>query len=174
MDNHRMLGISQNARRLLADAALLRQHHRLPTALLLLLCLVDALAPRPAGHGRVGERFIAFLDDALIKYSDTGVNLMKVEIPETGELLSFGHILYTYMRNPLVHSGESLDVRSHRLVAHVVLDFEDERLICRSDNPSGRVIIGAKWLIDRLFTILDCVLKNAEQGHAGDAAKPRA
>ena len=142
-------------RRLLEDAKLLHSHGRLSSTLLLLLCAVDALAPRNAGHGRVGKRYIAFLKDRLMNYPGPGVRLAEVQVPKTGERLHFAHIIYTYMRNPLVHEGRTLDVRADGLVAHVVLDFEDTSLVCRSDDPSDRVIVGAHWLIGRLFTILE-------------------
>ncbi|TAJ98217.1 hypothetical protein EPO44_11970 [bacterium] len=141
-------------RRLLDDAALLYEHQRLPSTLLLLLCAVDALAPRIAGHGRVGERYIAFLTDRLNNYPGAGVKLAKVQILKTGEMLDFAHIIYTYMRNPIVHEGQTLDVRAGGLVAHVVLDFNDKTLVCRSDDPSDSVIVGANWLIGRLFAVL--------------------
>jgi hypothetical protein len=120
----------------------------------------------------VGKRFVSFLDDLLERHSASGANVVKIEVPktETGELLTFGQILYTYMRNPLVHEGQTLNVRTDFTVAHVVLDFDDPRLMCRSNDPSGVVILGAKWLIKRLFVLLDCELKT-EQRHAADAQK---
>ncbi len=154
MNNSEMDSAGRNVRRLLNDAALLYKHERLPSALLLLLCAIDALAPRIAGYERVGERYIAFLTDRLHNYPGPGVKLEKVQLPKTGEMLGFAHIIYTYMRNPIVHEGQTLDVRTGTLIAHVVLDFVDKSLVCRFDAPSDRVIVGGDWLIGRLFTIL--------------------
>lgn len=74
------------------------------------------------------------MDDRLKDYPGPGVKLVQVQIPKTSEMLTSGHILYTHMRNPLVHARETLDVRTRGPVAHVVLDFEDKRLVCREDD----------------------------------------
>lgn len=166
---------SKSARRLLEDAALLYANKRLPSALLLLLCAVDALAPRVTGHGRVGERYISFLKRCLNDYAGpleatrvmvpdvctlefspgSNVHLENVKVPKTGEMLDFAHIIYTYMRNPIVHEGQTLDVRGDGVDAHVRLDFNDDRLVSRVDEDSETVVIGAPWLAKQLFVILN-------------------
>lgn len=161
MDKSEIDNAGRNVRRLLKDAALLYKHERLPSTLLLLLCAVDALAPRIAGYERVRERYIQFLTDRLHNYPGPGVKLEKVQIPKTGEMLDFAHIIYTYMRNPIVHEGQTLDVRTGSLIAHVVLDFQDKRLVSRIDDARDRIIVGGDWLIGRLFTILNHELDKA-------------
>lgn len=92
---------------LLTDATGLFRLGRKYSALLLLLCLVDALAARayPKQKG-VRQRFERFLRIRLPKH--TRVQNFNIRVPSARKTFRLEEIVYKYLRNPIVHESAQL------------------------------------------------------------------
>ena len=142
-----------------------------PTALLLLLCAVNALAERAYSQveAQAGEKFRRFLGERLPKY--TKAASFDVRIRGQGELLRVEAVLYEFLRNPTVDGGFRFDMEKVSNVA-VNIDWADDARYLRWGDREGRLVIGGDWLVD----VVGGVVKEATsvQGAADPQEAPQA
>ena len=139
------------------DAVGLLNLQRKYSALLLLLCAVDALARRRFPNKGVGERFEEFLKEQMRREGRPQVH--NIEIPSRGELLTFERILYKYLRNPVVHEGAQLAL-DHPKGYAVQIDWEALPRGIKVDSDNNRLILGGELVLDIL---LDAVSNGLRQ-----------
>lgn len=141
---------------LFTDAVGLFHLGRKYSALLLLLCAVDALA-RTADpkNDNVGERFQSFLKEKLPAH--TRVQNFNIRVPKRDDTFRLEYILYKYLRNPLVHEGAHLDVTEPAEFA-VYLDWSQGAPSVKVDNSNNRVVFGGDWIVDILGGVVKAAL----------------
>lgn len=136
---------------LLRDAVgLAHLGHRF-SALLLLLCGIDAFAVRRYPRLGPGPRFKRFLKEQLP--SHTHIENFWIRVPTTDKKLRVEEILYKYLRNPMVHEGAHLDVEKPKNFA-VYLDWKEGAPTVKVDNDSNRVILSGMWVIEMLARVI--------------------
>lgn len=137
---------------LFTDAVELWHLGRKYSALLLLLCAVDALAKEVDPSNKyVGKRFRAYLKDRLPRH--TQVENFNIRVPKRDDTFRLEYILYKYLRNPVVHEGAHLDVASPASFA-VCLDWSDGAPSVKVANDNGRVVLGGVWIMDVLAGVV--------------------
>jgi|GEM_PF-2442432 hypothetical protein len=166
IDSESKKNISTDIRWLLDDANCLYKEGRRYGAMLLLLCAIDALAPRLTKDRRanVSDRYINYLDSEFTKNSQgPGVHIKSIVMPQTGKSVSFAYICYSYLRNPMVHEGNILKVDADGRQEMVYLDWSDSGLASHVDKSNNRVVIGGVWLIRHLFQIVTRAVRMADE-----------
>lgn len=133
---------------LLRDAVGLFHLGRKCSSMLLLLCAVDALASRAdPDNNNVRERFEAFLKKRLPRY--TRIQNFNIRVPKLGKLCRLEHILYKYLRNPMVHEGAHLDMHEPSDF-EACIDWSDGARYIRIDDELNQVVLGGDWVIEML------------------------
>jgi len=143
---------------MLSDAIVLLNSQRRYSAILLLLCTVDALAARRFPKKRVGERFEEFLKTQMRRPGKPQIH--NIFVPSRGEPLTFEYILYKYLRNPVVHEGAQLELDDPKDYV-VQIDWSDLRQGLKVDRDNNRVILGGELILDIL---LDAVSNGLKEG----------
>jgi hypothetical protein len=136
---------------LFLDAMDLLQHGRQYSALLLLLCTVDALAARAYPKAKVGDRFKDYLKAKLPAH--TRIQTINIRVPKREQVLPLEYILYKYLRNPMVHEGAHLDVDkpSH---FEVSIDWSKEAASIKIDDDRNQVVLGGVFIVNILSGIV--------------------
>ena len=116
---------------ILNDAIYLHRSGRLKSSLLLLLCLIDAIAKKHYPKLGVGDRYSRYLKN---RFTKMGLN-RSYRIEERGELIHFSDIIYKYFRCFFVHEADD----------RTDSDYEVQ---IEYDNP-GRFRFGGLTLMDR-------------------------
>lgn len=133
---------------LLEDAKMLYQLGRKHSAILLLVCAVDALARNnDPTNKNVGERFEAFLKSKMRRPGRAQIH--NILVPKSGRPFSFEYIIYKFLRCPLVHEGARLEAADPTEFA-VCLDWETIPHGVKVDNANDRVILGGELVFDLL------------------------
>lgn len=139
-----------------SDAMGLFHLDRKYSCVLLFLCAVDALAKRAkADVDKVGERFRGLLAEKLPKY--TRVQNFNIHVPQYGDFMRLEEILYTYLRNPMVHEGAKLDVDDPSGFA-VCLDWSSKAPSVRISTEEKLVVLGGDWIVDCLAGVVKEVM----------------
>lgn len=140
---------------LFTDAVGLFHLGRKYSALLLLLCAVDALARiADTENENVGERFQNFLKEKLP--AQTRVQNFNIRVPKRNDTFRLEYILYKYLRNPLVHEGTALDVTEPAGFA-VYLDWSYAAPSVNVDNTNNLVVFGGDWIVDMLAGVVNLI-----------------
>ena len=143
---------------MLTDAVDLLRLGKRYSAMLILLCAVDALAKRTISKGQVGERFEEFLKSKMRREGRPQV--WNIFLPSQNQLLTFEYILYKYLRNPLVHEGARLEL-GHPSGYDVQIDWHDLSRGIKVDSENNRLILGGELIIDILYDAVNEGLKDA-------------
>lgn len=144
---------------LLDDAKMLYQLGRKHSAILLLVCAVDALArAHDPTNKNVGERFEAFLKSKMRRSGRAQIH--NIHVPKFGRLFSFEYIIYKFLRCPLVHEGARLEAADPTEFA-VCLDWETIPRGVKVDTENDRVILGGELVLDLLVDAVQHELKSA-------------
>ncbi|MCD4830321.1 MAG: hypothetical protein K8R02_00770 [Anaerohalosphaeraceae bacterium] len=147
---------------MLQDAIGLLNFQRKYSAMLLLLCAVDALAKqRFPKEKNNGDRFVNFLKEQ-IRQPERG-QVHNIYVPESKKLLPFERILYKFLRNPLVHEGDQLEL-DHKTGCNVQIDWNKLSRGINVDGDNNRLILGGELVLDILLDAVSNGLKqlNAE------------
>jgi len=134
---------------LFSDSIGLFNFGRRYSCLLLLLCAIDALAKRKFPQLGVKERFTKHLKENLPK--QTRVENFNIRIPKKNCMLRLEEVLYQYLRNPMVHEGASLDIKT-TTGAHVVLYWGSDKRYVKVDDDT--VTLGGNGVILVLFGVV--------------------
>ena len=137
---------------LFTDSVGLFQLGRKPTALLVALCGVDALAHlADPKNDKVRERVEKFLKDRMPPF--TGVQNFNIRVPKKQGLMRLESILYKYVRNPIVHEGAQLDVDEPYHFA-VVFDWKLRAPSVRVDDAANVLVLGGDYIANALFEVI--------------------
>ncbi len=146
---------------MLQDAVGLLNFQRKYSAMLLLLCAVDALARQHfPNEKKVGVRFEDFLKKQMRRPGRSQVH--NIQVPNTGEILPFEQILYKFLRNPLVHEGDQLELDNKTGYA-VQIDWNKLSHGIHVDSDNNRLILGGELV---LGILLDAVSNGLKQLNA--------
>src|SRR5687768_6739542 len=139
---------------MLADAVELYGLGRKCSALLLLLCAVDALAKRAKPQiPQVGNRFLGYLGEKLPQR--TRIQNFNILVPQRGSCMRLEEILYKYLRNPMVHEGAHLDVDIEGEKSFAVyLDWSEEASAVDLTRGEGIVVLGGDWIVNCLAGVV--------------------
>lgn len=134
------------------DAIFLNKNGRKKGALLLLLCLVDALARKNRPLSESNKlRYTTYLKDKM-KSIDLD---MSYRIEEKNNLIHISDIIYEYFRNNFVHEGDSRELDSYEIQIEYDqpkgFKFRRGILINRVNET---IIFKSDWLIETLLTIV--------------------
>jgi hypothetical protein len=122
------------------------------SAMLLLLCAVDALARVfDPGNKNVGDRYRKFLRDRLPAH--TRIQNFTIHVPRRKDTFRIEYILYRYLRNPMVHEGAHLDVSKPTNFA-VQINWATNAPSVHVDDDNNRVIFGGEWIVDTLGRVV--------------------
>jgi hypothetical protein len=144
---------------LLTDALGLFHFGRKYSAMILLLCAVDALARQAdPDNDKVSERFEEFLKTQMRRPGRPQV--WNIYVPKRDEILSFEYILYKYLRNPVVHEGARLEL-DHPSHYAVCLDWSNYPRGIQVDSDHKRVVLGGDLVLDILIDAVANGLKDA-------------
>jgi len=137
-----------SARWLLDDASTLYRLGRKHSAILLLLCAVDALAREadPA-NPRSADRFEAFLRSRMRRPERPQVH--SIEIARLGRLFSFEYIIYKFLRCPIVHEGARLEANDPSEFI-VCVDWDTVPHGIKLEPDQQRVLIGGELVLELL------------------------
>jgi hypothetical protein len=165
-----MSGRDHELSSLLTDALDLLRSGRKYSAMILLLCAVDALARQAdPNNDKVGERFESFLRRQMRRPGHPQV--WNISIPQREEVLSLEYILYKYLRNPVVHEGARLELNSSSHYA-VCLDWSDYPRGILVDSDNKRLILGGDLVIDILVDAVANGLRDALQNRVPQEKLP--
>lgn len=138
---------ANNLEWLLDDAKMLYKLNRKDSAILLLLCAVDALAkfddPR---NTNVGERFEKFLKKKMRRPERPQVH--NIEVPKKKEIHTFEYIIYKFIRCPFVHEGSQL--RAIDSEYEVCIDWHTIPNGIKVDTENNKVILGGVLILNIL------------------------
>ena len=144
---------------MLKDAIELLRLQRRYGAMLILLCAVDAIAVRCFPAKGVGERFEEFLKKQMRRPGRPQIH--NILVPSKMETLTFERILYTYLRNPVVHEGALLEL-DHPKNYTVQIDWAELSRGVKVDSDNNRVILGGELIIDTLLDAVNNGLKEVD------------
>ena len=139
------------------DALFLRDHGRPQGCLLLLLCLIDALAAkRYSSKSNNQSRYCKYLKKRLVDLSHD----VSYRIEEKKRLVHLSEIIYTYFRCILVHEGDTLVNTEYE----VQLRYQpNPRSVFGAgilvDRQKIQFVVQADWLIDLLLSVTDVSLE---------------
>ena len=142
---------------LLRDAIGLSHLGRRYSALLLLLCGIDAFAQRAYPELTQRRRFEKFLRETLPPH--TQIENFNIRIPKTQQTLRIEEILYKYLQNPVIHEGAHLDIGKPRNFA-VCLDWNDGAVTVNVDNDADQMILSGRWIIEVLANVIIDAITN--------------
>jgi len=135
------------------------------SALLLLLCTIDALAKRAyPDRDRVGDRFVSYLRERLPEH--TRVQNYNIRVPKLDKSLRIEEILYAYLRCPIVHEMAALDMRESSDVP-VLIDWADGATYVQVDNDADRVVLGGEYVIAALTGVVQQALAEGMANRTG-------
>jgi len=139
---------SGKAQWLLDDAIELYRLGRKHSAILLLVCAVDALARAAEPKcDKVGERFERFLRSKMRRSGRPQIH--NIFVPKSNQLFSFEYILYKFLRCPLVHEGARLEAHDPEEFA-ACLDWETIPHGVKVDSANNCVVLGGELVLDLL------------------------
>lgn len=142
---------------MLSDALDLLSQKRRYSALLILLCAVDALARRRFPKTtRVKQRFEEFLKSKMRRPGRP--QLWNIFVPQRNELLAFEHLFYKYLRNPMVHEGARMEL-DHPKGYAVQIDWHDLPRGVKVDGVNNRVVLGGELILNILIDAVSEGLK---------------
>ena len=136
---------------ILNDAIYLNESGRPKSSLLLLLCLIDAIAKKHHPELSVGARYTRYLRD---RFSEMGLNQSyrieeKAKPRETDKLIHFSDIIYEYFLCFFVHEADDRTDRDYevqieydnpgtfRFNGLTLMDRPNEKFIVKCDNLIG-------------------------------------
>jgi len=142
-----MLGPTTEVQWLYEDASVLYRMGRKHSAILLLLCAVDALARSayPATT-KSSERFEQFLRSKMRRPGRAQVH--NIWVPKRDRFFAFEYIIYKFLRCPLIHQGARLEASDVEFA--VSLEWNDIPHGVKVDPSSGRVILGGELVWEML------------------------
>ena len=130
------------------DAITLYQMNRKFSAILLLLCAIDALAKRQEpGNKNVGERFENFLRNKMRREGRSQIH--NIYVPQKDKLYTFEFLIYKFLRNPIIHEGAQLELDSQDNYT-VCIDWDDLPNGVKVDSENNRVILGGELVFNIL------------------------
>jgi hypothetical protein len=141
---------------MLSDALSLLHLQRKYSAILILLCAVDAIAARRLPNKDVRGRFEEFLRIQMRRPGRAQIH--NIFVPSQEKLLTFEYILYKYLRNPFVHEGALLELDSPNNYA-VQIDWTELPRGVKVDSDNNRIILGGEMIIDILLDAVSNGLK---------------
>jgi hypothetical protein len=136
---------------ILDDAIFLYKSGRSKSSLLLLLCLVDAIAKKHYPQLRVGKRYCKYLKERFMKMR---LNI-GCTIKEKGKVVYLDEIIYEYFRCSLIHEADDRTNRNYE----VQIEYDNPgRFSFNSlilwDSPNHKFIVKADNLIEILFEVI--------------------
>ena len=138
---------NQNFKWLLDDAIELYKMNRKDSAILLLLCAVDALARLDDLHNEnVGERFEKFLTKKIRRPGRPQIH--NIEVPKKKKLHTFEHIIYKFIRCPFIHEGTQLKAIENDY--EVCIDWHTTPHGIKIDQGKNKVILGGELVLNIL------------------------
>lgn len=133
---------------LLNDVIELYRLGRKHSAILLLVCAVDALARASDTEcTNVGERFERFLRSKMRRPGRAQIH--NIQVPKFDRLFSFEYIIYKFLRCPIVHEGARFEASDPSEFA-VCLDWETIPHGVQVDGENNRVILGGELVLNLL------------------------
>jgi hypothetical protein len=131
---------------LLNDAITMYQLNRKRSAILLLLCAVDALARRSdPDNKKVGERFENFLKSKMRREGRTQIH--NIQVPKENKLFTFECLIYKFLRNPFIHEGTKLENQNDYAVC---IDWNEIPHGIKVDSKNNKVILGGELVYNIL------------------------
>ena len=127
---------------ILDDAIYLNKNRRPKSSLLLLLCLIDAIAKKHYPLLSVGVRYSKYLNDRLTENGLGG----SFRIEEKDKLINLGDIIYEYFRCFFVHAADDRTSSDYevqieynnpgrfRFDGLILMDRQNQKFIVKSDN----------------------------------------
>ncbi|MGA2507376.1 MAG: hypothetical protein ABSF80_07870 [Chitinispirillaceae bacterium] len=149
---------SQSSHWLLDDAVTLYHLGRKHSAILLLLCAVDALAREAAPtNTNSADRFENFLRSKMRRSGRAQIH--TIEIARLGRSFSFEYIIYKFLRCPLVHEGARLEANDPTEFI-VCLDWDTIPHGIKLEPDLNRVLLGGELVFDILADSVQHELEN--------------
>ena len=131
---------------LLNDAIAMYQLDRKYSAILLLLCAIDALAKRSnPDNEKVGERFENFLKSKMRREGRPQIH--NIHVPKENKLLTFEYLIYKFLRNPIIHEGTKLVIQNDYAVC---IDWNEIPHGIKVDSKNNRVLLGGELVFNIL------------------------
>ena len=143
---------------LFKDAVFLYQMNRKDSAILLLLCTVDALARRAnPGNVKVGERFEKFLHSKMRRKGRPQIH--NIEVPQKNKMYTFEFLIYKFLRNPIIHEGARLEI-NHQDDYAVCIDWKNIPNGLKVDSKNKKVILGGELVFNILADAVQDEISN--------------